>query len=310
MAPLSIISRARWGARYERGFGPAPLPASEVWLHHSVTSAPSADLAREAAAMRVLEDIGEQRFGRGISYTFAVMPSGRIYEGHGVDRVGAHTANRNTIARAIVLVGNYEAQQVTDAQVHAVAALLQHGQSSGWWRQARLNGGHRQAPGAQTACPGRNAMAVIPRINQLAAGAPVGAVPAPPADEEEDMFKFMKGDSRTPIPGSGNTFGDVVFKVEYVHDFAAIAVRTRVPNPREPGFRAYLASGGKVYEVPQTILDAIPDKETLRAGNGVETTRSSENVNGEAVDADNNGNNGNAEGENADWATFWASAQA
>lgn len=303
MAPLSIVSRARWGARHERGFGPAPLPASEVWLHHSVTSAPSSDPAREAAAMRVLEDIGEQRFGRGISYTFAVMPSGRIYEGHGVDRVGAHTANRNTIARAIVLVGNYEAQEVTEAQVRAVAALLQHGRSSGWWRQARLNGGHRQAPGAQTACPGRNAMAVIPRINQLAAGEPVGAVPVPP-DEEEDMFKFMKGDSRTPIPGSDDTYGDVVFKVEYAHDFTAIAVRTRVPNPREPGFRAYLASGGKVYEVPQSVLDAIPDKATLltRVDGGDEVTEEragTENDDGERV-----------EEQDAEWATFWASAQA
>lgn len=272
MAPLRIIGRARWGARHERGFGPAPLPASEVWLHHSVTIAPNlshldADCDGvdddEERAMRTLEDIGEQRFGRGISYTFAVMPSGRVYEGHGVDRVGAHTANRNSIARAIVLVGDYSRQQLTQAQIHAVAALLQHGRKAGWWRQARLNGGHQQAPGAQTACPGRHAMAVIPRINQLAAGPPVGEPPG--EDDDEDMVRFMKGDSRVPIPGgNGSTFGDVVFKVEYSHEFGAIAVRTRVPNPEEPGFRAYLASGGRVHTVPQAVIDAIPDKDTAR----------------------------------------------
>jgi hypothetical protein len=29
---MEIITRARWGARHDRGFLPAPLPASEVWL--------------------------------------------------------------------------------------------------------------------------------------------------------------------------------------------------------------------------------------------------------------------------------------
>lgn len=283
MAPLTIISRARWGARYERGFGPAPLPAQEVWLHHSVTAAPPDDVEREAAAMRVLEDIGEQRFGGGISYTFAVMPSGRVYEGHGVDREGAHTAGRNSIARAIVLIGNYDTQRVTEAQVYAIAALLQHGRRHGWWRNAGLNGGHQQAPGAQTACPGRNAMAVIGRVNQLAAGAPVGDIPG---EDEEDMVRFLKGDSNTPIPGSGNTYGDVVFKVEYSHDFGAIAVRTRVPNPNEPGFQAFLASGGKVHQVPQEVLDAIPDKASVRAGEEEPEP---------------------ADGGAADWSTFWTS---
>lgn len=264
MARLAIVSRVRWGARHERGFGPAPLPASEVWLHHSVTVAPSSDPAAERRAMRTLEDIGEQRFGRGISYTFAVMPSGRIYDGHGVDRVGAHTAGRNSIARAIVLVGNYEASRPTNAQIRAVAALLQHGDAAGWWRRARLNGGHQQAPGASTACPGRHAMAVIPRVNQLAAGPPVGQDPAPAPREDDDMVRFMKGDSRAPIPGTDSTYGDVVFKVEYAHEFGAIAVRTRVPNPNEPGYRAFLASGGKVHQVPQAVLDAIPDKATAR----------------------------------------------
>lgn len=186
---MEIISRARWGARHDRGFGPAPLPAAEVWLHHSVTLAPDLvwiDADRdgveddEERAMRTLEDIGEQRFGGGISYTFAVMPSGRIYEGHGVDRQGAHTANRNDIARAIVLVGNYDTHKPTEAQVYAAARLLRHGHTTGWWRHPRLNGGHQQAPGASTACPGQHAMAVIDTINHLAAGPPI-------TEKEEDM---------------------------------------------------------------------------------------------------------------------------
>lgn len=181
MTALQIIPRASWGAVHEAGDGPAPLPAEEVWYHHSVTVAP--DLAPpfddEDAAMRQLEAIGESRFGRGVSYTFAVMPTGRVFEGHGVNRLGAHTAKRNSRARAIVLVGNYDTDEVTAAQVEATAQLLMHGVHEGWWRQARLDGGHQQVPGAATACPGRHAMAVIGAVNARAAELLGGGRPAP-----------------------------------------------------------------------------------------------------------------------------------
>lgn len=174
---MNIIPRAEWGARHGDGFAAAPLPATEVWLHHSVTVAP--DLVPpfddEFAAMRTLEDIGQARFGGGISYTWAVMPSGRVYQGHSVGRRGAHTKGRNSIARAVVLVGNYENRPTTEAQRAAVANLLRHGEQQGWIKQAMLVGGHREAPGAATACPGQHGMAAIADINRRA------------ASEEDDM---------------------------------------------------------------------------------------------------------------------------
>jgi hypothetical protein len=258
---MVIISRAKWGARFDRGFGPALTPAVEVWLHHSVTIAPTIEWLdadrdgvqdAEERAMRTLEDIGESRFGGGISYTFAVMPSGRIYEGHGVDREGAHTAGRNGISRSIVLVGNYETHRPTTAQLRAVAELLRHGHARGWWRQARINGGHQQAPGAQTACPGRHGMAAIPRINQLAA-----APPAAPITEEDDMsVAYVKGNSPVPIPGTKYTYGDVVFLVEWDTDGTT---RKRVVNSNDVGYRLWRALDRPIKEVDQALVDAIPD---------------------------------------------------
>lgn len=179
---LQIIPRERWGAVHEDGFGVAPLPAEEMWLHHSVALMPDIQWIdangdgvddSEVAAMRQLEEIGEDRFGRGISYTHGVVPSGRIYEGHGVDRQGAHTAGRNSRARAIVWLGNFDVHKPTRAMIRSTAWLLQEYVRRGWLRVARLNGGHQQAPDAQTACPGRHAMAAIPEINRLAAGPPI-----------------------------------------------------------------------------------------------------------------------------------------
>lgn len=174
---MNIVSRTQWGARYANGFGNAPIPAKEVWLHHSVTNPPGEK--GEIAAMRQLEAIGQSRFGGGVSYTWAVMPSGAVYEGHSPNRQGAHTKGRNSIARAIVLVGNYDVIKVSDAQVRSVIQLLEHARRMGWIERARLNGGHRQAPGAQTACPGRFGMAAIPVINGTRPAEPPSAGPAP-----------------------------------------------------------------------------------------------------------------------------------
>lgn len=181
---VDIVSRREWGARYENGFRAAPLPAREVWLHHSVTAPPAPGEA-EMRAMRQLEAIGQSRFGGGVSYTWAVMPSGRVFEGHSPDRQGAHTKGRNSIARAIVLVGNYDVTRVSDDQVRAVIQLLEHAKRRGWIQTARLNGGHQQAPGAQTACPGRFGMAAIPVINGArppeSGSAPSGTATGPDA---------------------------------------------------------------------------------------------------------------------------------
>ncbi|SNR33186.1 peptidoglycan recognition protein family protein [Blastococcus mobilis] len=176
---ITIIGRAQWGARHEDGGGSAPLPAKEWWLHHSVTIAPDLlpPFDDDDAAVRTLEAIGEQRFGRGISYTFAITPIGRVYVGHSMNRLGAHTGGRNSIARAICFVGNYDAARPTAAQVEAAAQLLVQEYRAGRSTRYTLNGGHQQASGASTACPGRYGMEAIPAINARAAAILGGAPP-------------------------------------------------------------------------------------------------------------------------------------
>lgn len=167
---IEIISRERWGARYADGDAAAHLPAAEVWLHHSATGAqpPGASFEADAAAVRVLEGIGQDRFGWGISYSFVVPLSGRVFEGHSIGRRGTHTGGRNSISRAVCLLGNYEEVRPSAAQIVAVASLVRHGYLVGWWTAAALSGGHRDAPGASTLCPGRWAYAAIPEINRAA----------------------------------------------------------------------------------------------------------------------------------------------
>lgn len=146
---MRIVPRSEWGARYANGVRPAALPCKGgPILHHSVTAAIDG-----AGAVRALEDIGEGRFGAGISYTFPITPDGTVYEGHSVDREGAHTRGFNQSHRAICLVGNYEIDDPTDAQLDSIVELVRHGHDQGWW-PLEITGGHRDMAGASTACPG------------------------------------------------------------------------------------------------------------------------------------------------------------
>jgi hypothetical protein len=177
---MNIISRAGWKAEPPR-LPPVPmkLPVSTLWLHHSVTGTtdnPQAD-------MRQLQAIAFSRKFSDISYSWAVHSSGTVLEGRGTN-VGAHTAGQNSSSFGVVLIGDYTRRVVTDAQVDSVRQLVA-------WLIARgaLNpglyptGGHRQAPGAATACPGEFAMRRMMEMR-----APWIGVPDPPK-EVRPMFE-------------------------------------------------------------------------------------------------------------------------
>lgn len=197
---MNIYSRSSWGARYRDGFGTRAVRNLEVWLHHSVTTqlSPSASVESEKAQVRSLESIGQSRFGGGISYTYVVFPSGRVYQGHSLNRIGAHTAGHNTRGIGIVLAGNYDVYEPSAAQLSAVAHLLQFLQGMGAISRARLNGGHRDTKA--TGCPGNRAYNKIGTINNLAtvggggSSAPGGGgTPAP----------VWKGDMGWPVLSYG-----------------------------------------------------------------------------------------------------------
>ena len=162
--PSWVNPRADWGARHARGARPAPLPAQGVYLHHTGMDAQPSD----TATSRQVEDVGQARFRYGTSYTFLIHRSGRVDEGHGVEREGTHTVQRlpngttrslNRTHRGICWPGNYQHDRPTPAQIESTARLVAHGILVGWWTRP-LVGGHRDI--AATACPGDHAYPLIP----------------------------------------------------------------------------------------------------------------------------------------------------
>jgi hypothetical protein len=217
------------------------LPAGEVWLHHSVTAA-----ANGTAIIRDIEAVGETRFGTGISYTWLVTPNGSIYEGHSPNRLGTHTGGRNSIARAICWVGNYDVAMPTVPQVQATAWLLQEAHRRGWIRVARLNGGHRDLKA--TACPGKHAYALIAEINRLAARPPIMEDDMPLTDPMRPYFPGWPEAIQAMTAGStfANTFS-------HARGAEAAALRTEAK---------LAALAGQLTNNQATLLAAISDDET------------------------------------------------
>lgn len=163
---VNIESRPAWGARHANGDRNLSGLADEVFVHHTVTAqlAPSASVEQERAQMRVVEGVGQSRFGTGISYNVLVFPSGRAYEGVSFTRRGTHTGGRNSTTRSICFVGNYETHEPTPAQLATAAAIIAEGRGK-WWKPGAPVRGHRDIKA--TSCPGRH---VYAQLGALASG--------------------------------------------------------------------------------------------------------------------------------------------
>jgi hypothetical protein len=99
-----------------------------------------------------------------IAYSFLVNHEGTIYEGRGVGIAGGHTAGHNTISHAVCLLGNFEVDRPTEAAVASLVELGRHGHAEGWWREG-FTGGHRDASGASTSCPGKFLYTQLATVN-------------------------------------------------------------------------------------------------------------------------------------------------
>ena len=180
---MKVYSRKEWGARYRDGVADRSkfVGRLDKWAHHTVTShlPEDASVAQEMVQMRSIESIGQSRFGAGMSYTFLVFPSGRVYQGVSINRVSYHTGmGRNANSVAICYPGNYENKVPTQVQIDATARLLRYGTERGWWTQKKIDGGHRDLKA--TACPGRHYYSKIGEINRLAQNTATIAPPTPP----------------------------------------------------------------------------------------------------------------------------------
>jgi N-acetylmuramoyl-L-alanine amidase len=152
---MTIVARSVWGAKpASLPAVPMRLPATQVYVHHSVTPV----TADPYADMRAIETVGVQRFGQ-FSYSYAIHPrDGEILEGCGLLR-GAHTSQRNSTSFGIVWIGNYEERAPKIQQVEATRWLIHELTDRGYLVPSADIVGHRDV--YSTACPGSKLYALL-----------------------------------------------------------------------------------------------------------------------------------------------------
>nr|CAD7457623.1 unnamed protein product [Timema tahoe] len=121
---LRIVSRAGWGARPSKEVEYMIIPVQYVVIQHTAT--PECTTASKCAA-RVAglqayfidtlhnSDIGEN---------FLIGGDGKVYEGVGWHKIGAHTKGYNTMALGITLIGNFSGHPNGSSGVCAITDKL------------------------------------------------------------------------------------------------------------------------------------------------------------------------------------------
>lgn len=136
-----------------------------VTFHHS--AGPRAPT--KAAAQRLHQAFQRDHIAQGwgdIGYHFGIDDLGRVYKLRDVQWKGAHTGGHNTGNVGIMLHGNYDHDELTEAQNDTLRWLFRGGfqiLTGEPERGIALVRGHQEWPGPtnQTACPGKNLMAHI-----------------------------------------------------------------------------------------------------------------------------------------------------
>ncbi|KAK6185078.1 hypothetical protein SNE40_007396 [Patella caerulea] len=156
----TIVSRASWGARSTR-LRNIRLPVRRVFIHHTVGSTCT---SRESCS-RVVRNTQNYHMNTrkysDIGYSFLVGEDGRVYEGRGWNKQGAHTRGYNTRSIAIAFLGNFSNRQPNGAALTAAQDLIAYGVNNNKISPSYSLSGHRDANGANTACPGQALYNVI-----------------------------------------------------------------------------------------------------------------------------------------------------
>lgn len=176
----AIVTRAGW--RADPLACPAPriaIPTPRLWLHHTAAEQHGPEGVRQTQRFHI-----DSRGWSDIAYSFLVDDDGVAYEGRGAGRAGAHTDGDNSKSHAIVAMGNYDVRPPPPELEAGIVDLAVAGHRAGWW-PGQITGGHTDAPGAETACPGRFLEARILELNRRIAAALAGG--ATPTQEDDDM---------------------------------------------------------------------------------------------------------------------------
>lgn len=179
----SIISRYQWGARPAQGnvYTTSMGKRTGFVVHHSG--------ADDDQTVKAIQNFHlDTRKWSDIGYNFLIDKKGRIYEGRGWDKIGAHVEGHNTANIGVCIIGNYSRSLPSDAALTSlrwlyVAANARKGATLKVY-------GHTQL--GSTSCPGAKLMSVVRNKLYVSPDLPMPApTPKPQAPKQNWTEKLM-----------------------------------------------------------------------------------------------------------------------
>ncbi|XP_052082624.1 peptidoglycan recognition protein-like [Mytilus californianus] len=151
---LQIVSRDSWGARRPVKVSNIPNPVPYFFIHHTAgrechSFVQCTNLMKEIQNYH-MDDPHRQYYD--IGYSFLVGQDGRLYEGRGFRREGAHTKHYNTVGLATSFIGNFMDHLPNNQSQAEVKALIQCGVYNNYISKNYRLYGHRDI--GTTASPG------------------------------------------------------------------------------------------------------------------------------------------------------------
>ncbi len=161
--------RAAWGPAAPIRSRLRPMGAVQrVTIHHEGSPHPNHDWSRSQVARtlrRIQVEHGRRMHAGDIGYHYIIDRAGRVWEGRDSRYQGAHVSHYNPHNLGIMVLGNFDIQSPTAAQISSLTTLC-HMLLHGYQISAHELYMHRNL--ANTRCPGRRMVKhVISIRNQL-----------------------------------------------------------------------------------------------------------------------------------------------
>ena len=170
---MDVIGRDAWGAKKPRWTTRLTRPVPDVFIHHGGTI-----LDRDSEAGEAYQGYHLRKGWADVAYSFAVgVASGRVYELRGWENRPGATKGENATSYAVCIIGDTSKQQVSQACIDSVRALLTEGVEWGFIRSSFRLLGHRDSKA--TSCPGDSAYAALSEMRPKAPVSPLVRVVAP-----------------------------------------------------------------------------------------------------------------------------------
>ena len=153
-----VLARTQWtSARPRTSDMRKQAPLRNITIHHDGLASPLGSASTSASKAR-LDLIRRAHVGQGwsdIGYHFAVDRTGNVWQCRPLEWEGAHVKRHNPGNVGILVMGNFDIERPTDAQLRAVCTHVNMLKRTYRIADSSVKS-HREWAGAATACPGKH----------------------------------------------------------------------------------------------------------------------------------------------------------